>query len=252
MKTTLLLLLTLLCSCSAVRVKTMGTTLISPEAQGELGKGGVDVRATALPTYKFDFSNDRTNNKLYSEGSTLQAGVGGDLGILKRLDINLVTASTSYIGLKYQLIGEPRKEAKKGSFSLALFYTGGKYSKEGKEDEYLIASDLYDLDSIKISMESEVYGVSIGHRFWERTLTYLSIARIYQDMDGEVTTTDDSLVNEEFSYRNSGESFGLGIVRYPTNTKLALKFEVSSVKTHWSYTGARTNTTIAFGLGVSW
>jgi hypothetical protein len=101
----------------------------SPETRGELGRGHVE--AAIEGAHELTIIPDVTGNPAQVNARTLERAtglrMGGELGLLDRLDVALKARSNTPMELeaKFQALGDPEKSAKEGNVALALSAAGG-------------------------------------------------------------------------------------------------------------------------------
>lgn len=228
--------------------------MISPEAQGKFLHGSADaVRVQSVRTYQMDFSGDRTDKKLNAVEGTYAVGISGELGLFKRLDVfilpSIVMSPTIY-GLKFQFLGEPKREATKGNFSASVMAGTGGFSQSRKDSNNDL--DVIDgsIDEIKMNMSHDDVGLIAGYRWTEKLLHYVNGLYIDEKVDGKVTNNSGTLTNAPFKFHNTAMLYSMGAIYY---LKIVyFKLDYSHLITDWSYGGKHVANTLNGGFGFHW
>jgi hypothetical protein len=252
MKNFIFLFLFLSTACST-SVRTLGTRMLSPESNGSkgvLGGGSVEARLMGNSHTRLNFENDQLNNHVERREPVSALGVAGDLGIVEKLDLFLILpfndAITLY-GLKYQLLGETRKEAKKGNFSLALEVGHGNGGRSSDESYDFNADNVKKFTVDKTHTEA---GLILGYRWTDQILNYLNGIYFHENMDGKVTTDSGSLTDAHFKYSQYGMLYSYGLIIYQKS--MQVKLDYSYMTSQWSKTGTVTASTLSGGIGFNW
>lgn len=248
----LLLLLLTAASCSSY-LRTTAAKMISPEANGGFFRGTVDVRFENVQAYQLDFKNS-TTQKLDDIGEFGAINLYADLGILSRLDLYLhpdILLTPPVFGLKYQILGEPRRFAKQGNFSLSLAAGIGQRSdsKSSNLDDF----DAFDgsIKEIDLDQSHTEFGLIVGYRWTNWLLHYGNIFLMKEEAKGTVTNDSGSIVDKDFKYKNSSTLASTGFMIYFAE-HFHLKLDYTYLVTDWDYTAAQTSHVMNGGIGFHW
>lgn len=251
MKISILLSLLILTSCTSY-VRTLGNRMISPESQGSLGKGSFEIRAHQSKRDQLNFENDSTTNNVQRAGSPYAAGLMGELGLLNRLDIYLIpsTVSSTIYGLKFQFLGKPESEAKKGNFSTSLVLGYGSFSDETNGNNDL--EDFFEgnVEDLEVDTTHQDVGLIVGYRWAEKFLQYANAIYLRETVEGKVTSDSGTLDNAKFTFYQDGMIYSTGFIIYFGTSHL--KLDYSHFVSDWSRTEKTTVNTANFALGFNW
>lgn len=239
-----------LASCST-NVRTLGSRMISPESQGELGKGAIDARIQGNMNSKLNFANDKTNNHLERGVPTYALGLGGYVGILRKLDVYAIAPlndAAGVLGLKYQLLGDTKKEAKKGNFSVSVAAGFGNNSSEATSGDLTYNGD--NVKKLSTDRDTVEGGLIAGYRWTDNILNYVNAYYVNQHVSGKVTTDSGVLVSAPYHYNQNGQIYSTGFIFY--NNRLQLKVDFSHMVSSWAQTGSHSASTVNGGIGLSW
>lgn len=252
MKILILVPLFVFTSCASY-VRTQSTKMISPESQGGLGSGAIELRLESQKRDRLDFDNDRTDNPI--DHQTADASLAGfaEVGIFKYLDIFVQPhlSSATVLGAKYQIIGDPKKAAKKGNFSTSVLvgYGSGSrtYSSSGDLDEFF--ND--DIKRLKIEYDHEEIGLISGYRWSDNFLHYANAIYQQDNIKGDVTKDSGPLVNGgTFKYRQDGFIYSTGFILY--FAKAQWKADYSHSISDWSKSRKDSINTLSTSIGFNW
>lgn len=253
MKNILLLSLVLLFTSCSSYVRTLGTRMISPEAHGGLGKGALELRLQASKRDSFDFSDETTDNDVRRAGTPYAMGAMGEIGFFKRLDFYIIPSvllSPTIYGLKYQLIGSPKNEARAGNFSTSLMVGFGNHGQKVDDNDSL--SDFFEgnIDHIYLENKHRDVGLIMGYRWSQNFLHYANGIYLNEDIKGKVTTDSGTLNDARFNYTQSGMIYSTGFIYY--FAKAHWKVDYSHFVSKWSKTEKQTVNTVNLALGFNW
>lgn len=249
MKTLSLIFITFfLASCGHVRVRTAATRMISPEAQGKSLDGSFNLKTNTNAKYRFQFQNDQTTLPLTHDETDGTLAATGELGIWKPFDVILDT--TLGWGLKAQVLGDYRSEAKKGSYSVSL--VGFSNSSHESEKDELFHDAGENIEKISYNFYHTSLGVIAGYRVTDPVIVYFGTHKINEHLDGGVTTKSHSLVDADVKYGNSAFLQTLGSIYHHPHTHFLIKAEASTLTTNWTRTGKRTDNGINVAVGFDW
>jgi hypothetical protein len=226
--------------------------MISPEANGKTFGGSVEARMQSYQNSRLNFENEQVGNNVERTNASQTPGFYGDLGIVRKADIFLLTTSNSaptLLGAKYQLLGETRNKAEKGNFSLSLTTAVGSGSADvGRNDLDSVSGNVKRLKTNTNHLEG---GVVFGYRLAKQFLTYGNVYYIDENIDGEVTTTTEALKYSSFDYQQKSLLYSLGLMYLVSS--LQIKLDVSHLVSDWSKTaGTQTTNSVNGAIGFNW
>jgi hypothetical protein len=244
----LLSFLLVISSCSSY-VRTLGTRMISPEAQGELGAGSMDFRYQGFQYSRMDFSNDSVTNPLEPDVVSNRLGLEAELGIFPRLDLYILPSlmrSPTIYGVKFQVLGDPRKSAKKGNFSASLI---GGYGDARVESE-TEGLTLDNVRRIKADHQHLDAGLLLGYRWTDSILNYASALYLDESLKGNVTTASGGLTDAPYQFGQYGALYSLGLIFY--TDRVQYKLDYSHMLTRWSRSVRISTNTLNAAIGFTW
>lgn len=181
-------------------------------------------------------------------------GLSGDIGAFKKLDILLRSTtheSPGLFGVKYQFIGKPRREAKKGNHSFAVAFLYGSSSTTDSSDD--IFDGDYDTD---FTAESEQYITELqliySFRTSNSTIVYGGYKLDEHEFETKITKSDDdpSLVGFSKAFNTTAHTLFLGVKEYMRTFHYGL--EIGSQQTNWTNTDQAVFSFVAIELGWKW
>lgn len=238
----ILLCLFLFTSC-AVNVKTPATRFMSPEVQGHF-TGQWNAGFHGATNVKLDTTNDSTTNPLVLEKDHSFSPINLELGFWNFVDViyNSAGKSPAEFGLKFKLIGKPRKEAKKGNHALSVYIAGGKKEEDEYDDDIIFANN-----SALANLETTVGTIMFlyGYRVTDDTLIGLSIMNDHYEMDGNFYAGNNvNLIGKTFNYKGDVSTLGLFSILY-FKSGFFTRFEIAGQKHDWDKTEKK-----SFGYGA--
>ncbi len=251
MKIIFLLILT---SCASY-IHTPQNRMISPEAQGKFFSGSLDLRLAATRQDEWSFTGNDVTKPFDGEREVYKVSGMIDLGLVNRLDVvylDYLSGSTvGILGLKLQLLGKPRLEAKKGNFSLSVFAGFGKNSDTFDTKDNEISNWSSNVDKLEYEISHEDLGLILGYRWGDKFLQYANAYYFHEDIEGKVTTDGNALDKARFDDSQDGLIYSTGII-YDLGASWFLKFDYSHMTSRWSSTQDSTSNAINGGIGVDW
>lgn len=227
--------------------------MISPEAHGGLGTGALELRLESQKRDRLDFEDDTTNNPIDHEAVDYSLAGLGEVGLFKYLDIFVQphTSSATVIGAKYQILGDPRSNAKKGNFSTSVLvgYGSGERTYSSSGDLFDIFND--DIQRLKLEYGHEEIGFISGYRWSEKFLHYANVIYQHDDVKGNVTKNSGPLISGgSFKYRQDGMIYSTGFILY--FAKAQWKFDYSHTTSDWSKSRKDSVNTLNTSIGFNW
>lgn len=206
----------------AQRVKVPINRFISPEAIGY----GVDLeyQQAGFSEGKLDFSDDKTDNALIM-GSVSNRALYMGLGLSPTVDvfIKVPQESSSLLGLKVQLIGNPSKARSSGHLLAFTIAMGAE--RDSFEGQF----------KIKLKSDVEDYSVIYGYRLNELVLFYSSLSLSNYDFSGTIEDSSGTLDSDSLSYR-SNNTLGFQLGTELGGPKFAIKGEFGVQEISWTNT----------------
>lgn len=248
----ILLPLLVLTSCAGY-IRTQSTKMISPESQGGLGTGALELRLESQKRDRLNFDDDTTNNSIDHQTADAALAAFGEVGIFKYLDIFVQphTASATIIGAKYQIVGDPKKGAKKNNFSTSVLVGFGSGSRT-----YNSSGDLEDffnenIERLKIEYSHEEIGLISGYRWSDQFLHYANAIYQQDNIKGDVTKDTGPLsTGGSYRYRQDGMIYSTGFILY--FAKAQWKADYSHSITDWSKSRKDSINTLSTSIGFNW
>lgn len=246
--------LLVLTSCASY-IHTPQNRMISPEAQGRFGSGSVDLRLAATKQDRWSFADN--NPKKPFDGETEVYKLSGliDLGLVSRLDLvyldYLSGTTVGIYGLKYQILGKTRAEAKEGNFSLSLFAAYGANRDNTNDDGDSSQNWASNVDKLSYRIEHHDLGLIMGYRWANQLLHYVNAYYFHERARGEVTTDGNVLDQAKFKNSQNGMIYSTGVI-HDLGANWYLKFDFSHMTSKWSATRGSTSNAFNGGIGVAW
>lgn len=243
--------LTLLQSCSQIKIKTPSARFTSPEANGRLFSGKIQIQQTGGTEAIVDLSNDKLDNSLYLKNTASPIEITGEFGILKNLDLFIKPHkdSATLTGLKLQFIGPNYKEAKAGDHSMAFTIAGGKETRSDSDDDSFLLDD----SNTDVEIEQTVFDTALiyGYRLDNTSLAYISINATKYDLVLNFNNDSNAtLNNKEKDLATWAYGTAFGAVRY--FDQLYLNLEVNAQNTNWDDNESTTFVFLNMSLGWRW
>ena len=229
-------LLILIFSSCAQRIKAPVNRMISPEA---IGYGlEMEYKQTGVSEGLLDFTGSRTDNPL-KMGQIMNREFLLGLGVAQRADIfiRLPEQSTSLLGVKIQVLGEPtkaRSEGHKLAFTLAM--GAERDSFEGTYD-------------VKLKSDAQDFSIIHGYRPNSWLLLYDSISLTKYRIQGTIENANPSFSTNEFDY-TAENILGLQGGIELGGSSFKLKLELAFQRITWSNTDTKNYTSFGYALSA--
>jgi hypothetical protein len=211
--------------------------MMSPET---IGTGmEVEYDHVGFSTGTLSFENADTNNPLLMSTVT-ERSLHVGLGLVERMDvfIEVPKESSSRVGGKIMLLGEPEKKRANGH-KLALVLAMG------------TSTDTYELEyEINMTSSLQDYGIIHGYRFNENFLIYEGLSVTSYDFEGDIvngTGLNSSTI--QYAARNILGG-NLGMVIGPPSLKI--KAEVAVQRITWTNTDTKLFYSMGYALTATW
>lgn len=249
-KNSLLLLLIILtfASCSQVRIHSAATRFISPEATGKTLSGEIEVQVQSGTEATITLESNEINKPMKLRNDVTPIGTGLNLGLLERVDFIGYgrTNGAPLYGVKVQLIGDPKAQAKKGNFSAAI--TAGMGSAESKFSK----SELFSSEDTEASVSQSIkdYSVIVGYRTEDDVVLYLSAQMTNHKVDLSLESTEASLDGKKINLLSDNLGLSVGAIRYEGS--FVIKLEASAQQTNWTNNEQTTFGVAGVSVGRHW
>ena len=236
MKISLILLIFIFSSCSQ-RVKVPINRFIAPESIG--GGFEMEYRDMGFSAGVINFDNNSTSNPL-GMGTSRDKEFYAGFGVSRSADVfvRVPEESSSLIGLKVQMIGNPTKEAAEGH---DLAFTIGMGSERDSFNQ-----------TFTIDLKSDVtdYSLVHGYRFSPKLLLYEGVSLSNYQFEGTVkgTTGLDSNDIDYVAKNILGAHVGVML----GGASFKIKLETAMQRITWSNTEAKLFQHFGMALSAGW
>jgi hypothetical protein len=237
MSSKLLLIIILISTGCAQRLKVPINRMMSPET---IGKGlEVELDQVGFSFGVFDFSDGDTDNSLFMT-TVSERSLHTGIGLVDKMDffVEIPKESAARVGVKIQLIGTPEK-ARAAGHKLAMVLTTGN------------SNDLYELDYvIKMKSNLQEYGLIYGYRFNENLLAYQGLTLTNYEFEGKIrNATDLNSNNLNYEAKNI-LGVNLGVSLGPPSLKVKLEGGIQNIK--WSNTDTKLFYSFGYAVTATW
>lgn len=241
-------------SCASY-IHTPQNRMISPEAQGKFFSGAVDVRLSSTKEDEWAFTDNDTSKPFDGHRDVYKISGLIDLGLINRLDfiyLDYLSGSTVGIfGLKLQILGSPRSEAKRGNFSLSLFAGAGSNKDSISNSDNDLSNLTSNVDKLEYEVDHHDLGLIIGHRWSDQLLHYANAYYFHENIKGEVTTDGNVLDSAKFKDSQDGMIYSTGLI-LDIGANWFLKGDFSHMTSKWRSTRGFTSNAVNGGIGLHW
>ncbi len=211
--------------------------MMSPQA---IGKGAlVEYREMGYSSGVLDFTDNTTSNPLIMSTSNdkefyLAVGVSS----IADLFVKVPEESSSLIGIKVQVLGEPLKA---GSTGHNLAFSMGMGNEQDKFEQ-----------TFTIDLKSNVTDFALIHGFKPSPFLtiYDGISLSHYEFEGTINGTT-GLDSNDISY-SAENILGAHVGVILGGTGLQLKLELAAQKIKWTNTDEKTLTSFGMGLNANW
>lgn len=242
-----LLSLLFLISCAQIELKTPSSRFMSPETSGKSLDYGLQLMQQSGVEAKVNIvANELDKVDLSNTASPL--AYSGYVGILEKLDLiyyNYID-SASLLGVKYQILGDSRANAKEGNQSLAVTLGGGGQSKT------TTSQDLFDEDVDKTELEQNLVDASIiyGYRAKDNILVYSSFHVSNHSAKLKIIANNDAALDGQTeTYQTSNLGLSVGGMLYSSKKDFHIAIEASAQRVNWTHTDEKTFGFISGAIG---
>lgn len=245
------LILTLLfVSCSRIGIKTPASRFITPEANGKLFHGKVTIESQASTSGFLNLSDDKIDNSMDLVIDTDDINILGlfEFGLHEKIDFIVKghQGAPPVQAIKYQFIGKPLTEAKKGDQSFAMTLGAGTESRGDKDNT-----------TVNGEVDADIYhrvfdiGLIAGKRVEDDTLVYLSLNYSKHEAEFELESSDRPNLNgEKFELKSDVYGINLGTAKYYKYFFMMTEFSIQH--TNWTHNDPTTMGLVAGAVGWKW
>ena len=229
-------ILILLCSC-AQRMKIPINRFSSPEVIG--GGVGVEYQSTGFSVGQLDFSNNDVDNPLVVS-TTTEESFHLDLGVVDKMDIfiDVPKQSSSRVGVKIQLLGDPEKAKKEGHQFAFTLATGSAH------DEFESGF------TIDLKSRMQDYSIIHGYRINEVVAVYEGISLTTFEFDGKIQNPG-SLNGNTIDYK-AKDTLGVFAGLTFGTTGIKAKAEFAGQYVRWTNTDPKLVYSFGYSLMAYW
>lgn len=237
MKIFLLMGLFLLTSC-ATKYLVPGNRFMTPETNGGAFKGQIEFQQATANQLSIDTSDNTVDKGVLYEKVTRTAFMYSN-SFFDNFDLywEHMASANSIIGLKFQVVGDPRESRSEGhKIAIALGFGMNEHETDDSSVEFKLSG-------------REVYAL-YGYRFNEMILTYASLAHYAYSFQGEI-------VGGRSELRGLEPKFETGVLNLNGGIELSVgpvlaKFEGTYQQIETSDTKDKEQLIFGWSLGYSW
>jgi hypothetical protein len=249
-----LFFLILLAGCAnQIKVKTPATHFITSETHGEFGKGDVLLHQLSGAEGTFDFETGGVDEELKLGGNSDAFGATGNLGIFYFLDAVYKTGTHNpeMYGVKMQVKGESRMDAKKGDESWSILFMGGgsKYETNDGDNIGIVLSPGADM-TFKRTHTVIHFGLLYGKRIEDYLLLYGHYAESHNTVHGEIDYEGNALDGEQVRYFSKIHNYTFG-TKFE-DKELDIYGEIALQDIKWTFTERQYIYSLGLGVGIRW
>lgn len=249
-------------SCSRVNVDyhMPSTPLLTPETTGKFFKlyGEMDIHSATKVSVGRSFESllfgggasiDTSKERKTSYAPGLNAG----LGIFKRLDLYIKYPhdAPKLVGLKFQFIGAPARESKKG-FKMAMAFAYGKNSDHESNERITSTqsgSNFEDVDA-NLDTDQREYILLMGYRGNADTLYYSQFFYSKYRARAVLTTGSGQTFDLSTTSEISGISLGCQLGEYQSSLSPYVKGEIGYSRSHVQFIDKHDHLSLGLVIGV--
>jgi hypothetical protein len=255
-KNNLIILITLLLftACSQrIKYRSTSERLIAPEANGKFLDGSFDIHSSSRTIAELNLENDSIKNPLEIENASYNIGMLLDVGIWEKMDfIAYAPANAGAVyGVKFQILGKNRMEAKKGDHSFSVYAGYGYTDHTEYNDDALELTATNDDVEANVIERTQDFALIYGYRMADDAVFYATFAFTQQFFETRLSSTDrPALDGENFEILNKAQTLAVGGIRYFDNTHV--KLELSAQRMDWDNTDKQSFAYVNFAYGWQW
>lgn len=244
----LLLIILSFASCSQVRIHSPSSRYISPETAGKTLNGEIEIQQQVGTQGTISLEANEIDNPMKLSNTVSHIGTGINLGILEKIDFIGYgrTEGPPLYGVKVQLVGDSKINAKKGNFSVALTAGMGTSTSEFNDSSFLTNS--------KTTADAEQtltdFSIIVGYRTDDDVLVYGSAQTNNHKVNLKISSSEASLDGKNLNLETQTFGLALGLIRYFES--YMVKLETSAQQTDWTNSKKMTYGFAGLSIGKHW
>lgn len=255
-RASLLSIFFILCSCAEVRTLTPSSRFISPESAEDTGHGNIQAfyqmgSEASLNTAESEDEIEKPMNLYAGTRPSLSA----DINIYDKINFFYMgngADSTPLYGVKYQLMGPKKIDAKKGDQSLAITLGGGSYSETRKQSDDGSIFDDNDYDEVRIRRTLLDASVIYGKRLTDRVLWYSSVQLSQHKLHVAISDDSSSFDGQSVDYQTTNLGAASGLMMYDKKGRFHFALELSFLRTKWTKNEETQRGFLNGSMGFNW
>ena len=219
------------CGGGLLRTVTPTTNILTSEVQGELLKTYIAGTISEGVDTSTPINEDTTELNFESRKSFTQIAVSGQMGVSSRIDIftKIGTHAPIMYGVKWQMLGHPKKEARKDSNSFSVYMSGGRNRYQSQWESNFPSEGFFKANRIRTLID---YGFLYGCRVLENILVYSRYSIIIDETHGKFDyEKNENLDQTKFDLEGQHRSVALGGMWH--SSKINIGVEYSQLSTDW-------------------
>ena len=246
--------LVLITSCaSSIRINTPSAKFLSPEASGKLLSGSAQLVYNQNQQALLDLSNDSLDNDLKHTNDT-SITADAHIGLIEQLDLFVQGGSHSpdLFGVKWQVYGASRRDAKEGdiSASIALAY-GMQGQSETDQGEDILGTNTDDIEAEVIHRKHEATFI-LGKRLRDNIVGYANLRHSIEDMEVHLSSSSSTALDGKVArLKSQSTSVGLGLIIY-RDSGVYLDLQTSYLVTDFDNSEQTSTLFSGFSIGTAW
>lgn len=229
--------------------------MISPESQGKFLAGSVDLRLSSVKQDRLEFTGNDVKHPFSGKSDVYRLSGLLDLGIVNRLDFlylgHMSGTTVGIYGLKVQVLGKNRQEAKQGNFSVSLAGGTGRTGSSFDTSDNDLNNWTTNVDKLSWRVQHHEAGLVAGYRWANKLLHYVNAFYFHENLRGKVTTDGNTLQDAKFRDTQDGMIYSTGLL-YDLGANWYLKADFSHMTAKWSSFHGTTSNTFNGGIGAQW
>lgn len=236
MKLLFLLALFFLSAC-ATRFIVPGNRFLTPESQGGVFNGQLEMQSGSANQLVVNTSEGNTDKGVIY-GSIARTGFLASTSLLDELDLfwSHTGAANSMLGAKFQFLGGNRLTKEVGhKMALALAMGGNEHITEGA-------------DEIQFTLSGQEFMFLYGYRFSENVMPYLNVSKSTYHLDGRVVSGPQGGLTPKFKTDLLAGYLGLELSYRAVFTKVECGYQYITTTDTTPFSGIH----FGYSLGFSW
>lgn len=241
-------------SCAEVRTLTPSSRFITPESAEDTGHGNVQAYYAMGTEATLNTASGNDLQQPMDLDASARFALAADINIYEKINFiyysNGMDSAPLY-GVKYQLMGPKKVDAKKGDQSLAVTLGGGSFQ-ETREDENAVFDDA-DFDKVNIRRNLLDFSIIYGKRLTDRVLWYNSANINQHRLHVGIEDADDASVDgESVDYQTTNLGAATGVFMYDKKGRFHFALELSYQKTKWTKNDESHRAFFNGSMGFNW